>query len=279
MQHSLDWIDIAKSKGWDVLLDAAAFVPTNELNLSIIHPDFVTLSFYKMFGYPTGVGVLIGRKEALQKLKRPWFAGGTITVASVKGDKFYLHKGAEGFEDGTLNYLSLPAVEIGLNHLETIGYELIHKRVMILTEWLLNKLSTICHKNGRKLIRIYGPENVNNRGGTLAMNFYDPDEHFIDHLIVENKANQMGISLRTGCFCNPGDGEMALGLSADELTSCFAIKTNFEYQDFRSCLAEKSTGAVRVSLGLVSNFNDVHQMVRLAENFIDKKYFELEILT
>lgn len=275
MQHSLDWIEIAKSKGWDVLLDAAAFVPTNELNLSIIHPDFVTLSFYKMFGYPTGVGVLIARKEALQKLKRPWFAGGTITVASVKGDKFYLHKGAEGFEDGTLNYLSLPAVEIGLNHLSSIGYELIHKRVMILTEWLLGKLSTICHKNGRKLIRIYGPENVNNRGGTLAMNFYDPDDHFIDHLIVENKANKMGISLRTGCFCNPGDGEMALGLSADELTSCFAIKTNFEYQDFRSCLAEKSTGAVRVSLGLVSNFNDVYQMVRLAESFIDKKFFEL----
>ena len=68
---------------------------------------------------------------------------------------------------------------------------------------------------------------------------------------------------------------MALGLSADELTSCFSIKTNFDYQDFRSCLVEKSTGAVRVSLGLVSNFEDVYQMVKLAESFIDKKFTEI----
>lgn len=275
VQHSLNWIEKAKSYGWDVLLDVAAYVPTNELNLSEIHPDFVSLSFYKMFGYPTGVGLLIARKEALKKLKRPWFAGGTITVASVKGDRFYLHQGAEGFEDGTLNYLSLPAVEIGLNHITSIGYEVIHKRVMILTDWLLKKLSNIHHSNGKSLIHVYGPENCENRGGTIAMNFYDPDDHFIDQLKVEEKANQMGISLRTGCFCNPGDGEMALGLSADELTSCFAIKTNFEYQDFRSCLAEKTTGAVRVSIGIVSNFNDVYQLVILAESFIDKKYYEV----
>lgn len=275
VQHSLNWIEKAKSYGWDVLLDVAAFVPTNALNLSEIHPDFVSLSFYKMFGYPTGVGLLIARKEALKKLKRPWFAGGTITVASVKGDRFYLHQGAEGFEDGTLNYLSLPAVEIGLNHISSIGYDVIHKRVMILTDWLLKKLSNIHHSNGKPLIHVYGPENCENRGGTIAMNFYDPDDHFIDQLKVEEKANQMGISLRTGCFCNPGDGEMALGLSADELTSCFAIKTNFEYQDFRSCLAEKTTGAVRVSIGIVSNFNDVYQLVKLAESFIDKKYYEV----
>ena len=43
-------------QGWDVLLDAAAFVPTNRLDLGAVHPDFVSLSFYKMFGYPTGVG-------------------------------------------------------------------------------------------------------------------------------------------------------------------------------------------------------------------------------
>ncbi len=275
VQHSLDWIAIAKEAGWDVLLDVAAFVPTNPLDLQIYHPDFVTLSFYKMFGYPTGVGLLLARREALSKLQRPWFAGGTITVASVKGDKFYLHQGAEGFEDGTLNYLTLPAIEIGLDHISSIGYESIHKRVIDLTGWVIKKLASIHHSNGHNLISIYGPESVENRGGTIAMNFYDPDGHFIDHLLVEARANEMGISLRSGCFCNPGDGEMALGLSADELTSCFAIKTNFEYQDFRTCLAEKSTGAVRVSLGLVSNFDDVYQMVKLAESFVDKKFSEI----
>ena len=93
VQHSLEWINIAKSYGWDVLLDAAAYVPTNELDLREVHPDFVTLSFYKIFGYPTGVGILLARREALAKLKRPWFAGGTITVASVQGDRYYLHPG------------------------------------------------------------------------------------------------------------------------------------------------------------------------------------------
>jgi selenocysteine lyase/cysteine desulfurase len=83
VQHPLDWIPRAQAKGWDVLLDAAAFVPTNRLDLGLWHPEFVTLSFYKMFGYPTGVGALIGKREALRKLRRPWFAGGTITVVSV----------------------------------------------------------------------------------------------------------------------------------------------------------------------------------------------------
>ena len=46
-------------------------------------PDFVAISFYKMFGYPTGTGALIARKDALARLERPWFAGGTITLSSV----------------------------------------------------------------------------------------------------------------------------------------------------------------------------------------------------
>jgi len=61
VQHSLEWIERAHAKGWTVLLDGAAFAPTNRLDLARWHPDFVPLSFYKMFGYPTGVGVLLAR--------------------------------------------------------------------------------------------------------------------------------------------------------------------------------------------------------------------------
>ncbi len=139
VQHSLDWIEIAKESGWDVLLDAAAFVPTNPLDLQKYHPDFVTLSFYKMFGYPTGVGLLLARREALSKLHRPWFAGGTITVASVKGDKYYLHQGAEGFEDGTLNYLTPPQrlkSGLELKHISSIGYEVIHIQRVRRFDWI-----------------------------------------------------------------------------------------------------------------------------------------------
>src|SRR5205807_8418562 len=83
VQHPLDWIEVAHRYGWDVLLDAASFTPTNRLDLSRWQPDFVVQSFYKMFGYPTGVGCLVARKAALAKLRRPWFAGGTITVSSI----------------------------------------------------------------------------------------------------------------------------------------------------------------------------------------------------
>src|SRR5215467_12287354 len=68
VQHPLEWIERAHEKGWDVLLDAAAFTATNRLDLSRWSPDFVVQSFYKMFGYPTGVGCLLARKEALAKL-------------------------------------------------------------------------------------------------------------------------------------------------------------------------------------------------------------------
>ena len=55
----------AHDQGWDVVLDCAAFAPTNRLDLTVIKPDFVPLSFYKMFGYPTGAGALLARREAL----------------------------------------------------------------------------------------------------------------------------------------------------------------------------------------------------------------------
>ena len=62
-------------------------------------------------------------------MARPWFAGGTVTIASVQGDGHYLHRDEAGFEDGTVDYLNLPAVETGLRHLERIGLDSIHDRV------------------------------------------------------------------------------------------------------------------------------------------------------
>ncbi len=270
VKHSLTWIERAHEKGWDVLLDGAAFTPTNQLDLSKVHPDFVTLSFYKIFGYPTGVGALIARQSAMSRLHRPWFAGGTITVASVQGDTYYLHKGAEGFEDGTLNYLSLPAVTIGLDHIASIGYGAIQTRVNCLTGWLLEKLNGLSHSNGNPVVKIYGPLEMRDRGGTIACNFFDQRGHFIDHLKVESRANTRNISIRTGCFCNPGGGELALGISADELTSCFALRPNMEYDDFRQCIDDKSNGAVRISVGLVTNFDDVSRFYDFAREFVDK---------
>ena len=109
MQHPLDLVDEAHAAGWDVLVDAAAFAPTNRLDVGRVRPDFVTFSFYKIFGFPTGVGCLLMRRDRIDALARPWFAGGTITIASVQGDGHYLHHDEAGFEDGTVDYLNLPA--------------------------------------------------------------------------------------------------------------------------------------------------------------------------
>ena len=271
VQHPLEWIEKAHQYGWDVLLDAAAYVPTHQLDLSKVKPDFVPISFYKMFGYPTGLGALIARKESLAKLHRPWFAGGTITVASVQGDKYYMADGASAFEDGTLDYLNIPAVEIGLKHIEAIGYDVISERVRSLTGWLLENLTALKHENGVQLVRVYGPTKMEQRGGAVTVNFYDKDNKAIDHRYIEEQANESNISLRTGCFCNPGAGEVALEISRVELDVCFTKPGNedrFTVDDFRLCIDGKSSGAVRVSVGMVTNFNDVQGFLAFAKTLL-----------
>lgn len=271
VQHPLEWIERAHARGWDVLLDAAAFAPSNPLDLGRFKADFVPLSFYKIFGYPTGIGALLARREALKKLRRPWFAGGTITVASVQGDKYYLAEAPAAFEDGTLDYLNIPAVEIGLKHIQAIGYETIHERVCSLTGWLLDNLSEMKHSSGVPLVRIYGPLTNDKRGGAVTANFFDPAGQPVDHRLIEQEAGLQNISLRTGCFCNPGAGEIALGLSKPELAACFTQPGHdqrLSLDDFRLCIDGKSSGAVRVSVGLVSNFEDVQAFLKFARGML-----------
>jgi selenocysteine lyase/cysteine desulfurase len=273
VKHPLDLVAKARSKGWNVLLDAAAFVPTNILDLEAVQPDFVTISFYKMFGYPTGVGALLIRKSALAKLKRPWFAGGTVNFASVQGQAHVLSPNEAAFEDGTLNYLSIPAVEIGLRHLQAIGMDLISERVRCLTDWLLKELLALQHSNGRAMVRIYGPTTTQARGGTVTLNLYDPQGHLLDYRRVEELAGADGISLRTGCFCNPGAGEMAEGLTEDDMRAGFTMGADINLLSFVRMMQErghKSAGSIRASIGLVTNFTDVWRFLRFIAGFRDQ---------
>ena len=275
VQHPLDWIAHAQDLGWDVLVDCAAFVPSNRLDLSRWHPDFVPLSFYKMFGYPTGVGCLLARKSALAKLRRPWFAGGTITLSSVlaadaTGSGFYLTPGEAGFEDGTINYLMLPAVEIGLRYLDAIGMETIHERVRCLSGWLIEQLLELRHSNGQPVVRIYGPITTERRGGTIAFNFCDPSGVILDCYTIQEEANQCGLSLRSGCFCNPGVREIALGLVREDLASVFRQKERMTYEQFLHVIDGRKQGALRVSVGLATNFSDVYHFLQFAQTIIDR---------
>jgi selenocysteine lyase/cysteine desulfurase len=273
VRHPLELVARAHDAGWNVLLDAAAYVPTSRLDLSQVQPDFVAVSFYKMFGYPTGVGCLLVRHEALSLMQRPWFAGGTVNFATVQARKHLLSWGEAGFEDGTLNFLGIPAVSIGLRLLESIGIDTIHTRVNCLTAWLLDRLVALTHSNGRPLVRIYGPVTSHMRGGTVTLNFYDPEGHLLDYRRVEELAAKQRISLRTGCFCNPGAGETAEAITADDIEDAIAEAPEMTLPRFLQFITHRSgktAGAIRVSLGIASNFADVQRFVEFAATFRDQ---------
>ena len=281
VQHPLDWIDEAHEAGWDVILDCAAFAPTNRLDLSVHKPDFVPLSFYKMFGYPTGSGALLVRREVLSKLTRPWFAGGTITLASVQGDGWYhLAPGHVGFEDGTVDYLGLPAVRIGLDHVSRVGIGAIHDRVVALTSWLLAQMERLTHSNGEPMVRVFGPKDMECRGGTVAFYLLAPDGSVYDVHKMEELAGRECISLRTGCFCNPGDGEVAHQITRDDMAECFSGKaapvTFTECTDIIRDASGKMPNTMRVSLGIASTFADAYRFMSFAENFRDVPASDLQ---
>jgi molybdenum cofactor sulfurtransferase len=268
VQHPLEWIDQAHEHGWDVLLDAAAFVPTNRLDLSRWHPDFVALSFYKMFGWPTGVGALLARRDALAKLERPWFSGGTIVAAFVQREWYQSAPGHAHFEDGTVNFLNLPAVEIGLRFLDRVGIETIHAHVEGLGSRLLNALGELRHTNGAAAAAIYGPRDFDRRGATIAFNFLHPDGRVVDERYVDRVARRHNISLRTGCFCNPGAGEVAFTIARETLVGG-EFGDGMTLDDYIAAIGLPTGGAIRASLGLASNHADIERFTAFAGEFVD----------
>jgi selenocysteine lyase/cysteine desulfurase len=260
VQHPLGWIGAAHDLGYDVLLDAAAYVPANRLDLSVHQPDFVTVSWYKVFGYPTGVGCLIARREALARLERPWFAGGTISAVSVLAGWHALSGGEAGFEDGTPSFLHIPDVEFGLSWASGIGIGLIRERVRCLTGWLLDRLTAMRHGNGMPMAWLHGPASTFGRGGTVAFSLLDPRGEAIDVQAVERDMAAAGISIRTGCFCNPGAAEAAFGLTVADIARARQSNSRTS-DDYAAWAGIPGGGAIRASVGLASNFADVDRLL------------------
>lgn len=272
VKHPLTLIERARSKGWDVLVDSAAFAPTNKLDIGHWQPDFAAFSFYKMFGYPTGIGALLIRRKVISKLRRPWFAGGTVKIVSVKAFSHYLADGEAAFEDGTINYLSIPAVEIGLRHINKLGMDTISKRVKCLTGWLLDQLAILKHGNGEPLVRVHGPTNLEMRGGTITISFFDINSRPISGQVIEQLAAEANISLRTGCFCNPGSGEATFQLPESLMKEFFVGDEGMNFSELVEVI-NKAQGvdvsAVRISVGVASNFKDVYRFIQFAAGFLD----------
>lgn len=271
VQHPLDWVELAHRHGYDVLLDAAAFAATNGLDLRSVRPEFVCLSWYKLFGYPTGVGALLARRDALARLRRPWFAGGTIRAVSVQGDWHRSMDDESAFEDGTLNFLSIPDVEFGLRWLDSIGVDLVHTRVGLLTEWLLGRLTALRHRSGESLVRVYGPTTGVGRGGTVTFNLLRPDGSPVDERLVARESAAAGFSLRTGCFCNPGAGEGAFEISGTSLRRGLLARVD-TIDEYLGALRLPTGGAVRVSFGLASNASDAERFLAFVEaSYLDRE--------
>ena len=269
VQHPLAWIGAAREHGWRVLLDAAAFLPTNRLDIGRWQPDFVSISWYKLFGYPTGLGALVARREALAELERPWFAGGSIGVASVAEPRHTWAPAEAGFEDGTIDYLGIPAVTMGLRHLDGVGIETLTGRVRVLTRRLLGGLASLRHPDGSPLIRIYGPRDVTERGGTVPFNVIDPSGAVVDVPLVEARAAAIGVSVRTGCFCNPGASEAARGITRDDMRRMFALGHQPTFEELRALLPGKALGAVRASVGIATVDRDLDRLFAVLATFAD----------
>ncbi len=268
VKHPLAWIERAHDHGWDVLLDCAAFVPTSRLDLSSVKPDFVAISFYKMFGYPTGVGALIARREALARLERPWFSGGTVVVATVSGELAIPQSDHARFEDGTVNYLAIPAVEIGLRHLERIGIDRISDRVQQLGAWLLDELRSLRHSDGTRRCGSTG-----RRRGTAAA-ARSRSTSCTRTAGRSTSATSIASRPTTACRCAPGASATPAparspspsrrsGWPPSGLGRCANL------DDYLARIGMPTGGAIRASLGLASNTADIHGFLAFAADFRD----------
>lgn len=227
------------------------------------------LSFYKIFGYPTGIGCLLVKKTKFNILKKPWFAGGTITLSAVKYNSFFLKPNHESFEDGTINYLDIPAIINGLNFITEIGIENISKRIEELSLYVISELTKLKHDNGQSLIRLYGPKANINRGGTFLLNLLDINGQVLSITYIERLATIQMISFRTGCFCNPGIDELNHSISSDQLKNYFVSREHGDYFDFIDFIG-RMRGAIRISIGFPTTRLDIKKFIDFAKTFLNR---------
>jgi selenocysteine lyase/cysteine desulfurase len=132
------------------------------------------------------------------------------------------------------------------------------------------------------MVRLYGPVTTHERGGTVSLNCYDPDGHLLDYRRVEELAGDERISFRTGCFCNPGAGEVAEGLTEDDMKAAAASGIDMTLPRFLELMQSrggKSAGAIRASLGLASNARDIDRFVAFLEGLRDQSRLALGDVT
>ncbi|KAF9974492.1 hypothetical protein BGZ73_002088 [Actinomortierella ambigua] len=282
-----------------VLLDAASYVMTSALSLSHLDqaPDFVVMSFYKMFGFPTGLGCLIVKTEHRDKLlKRHYFGGGTVSAIASEGATWQVYRDTlhGRFEDGTLNFLDIIGLEHAFATARTIygrkedsepgeDYQKrVTAHVTALHRLLYNGLRQLKHWNGVPVCTLYIEQDSTDRADEPSSLVGKPEEYgpivnfnvrqsngkWVGYSQVEQLAAMKGIHVRTGGFCNPGSMQRWLELSADQLKK--NLEAGHVCWDDTDILDDKPTGSIRVSLGAMSTAQDVLYLLDfLSEYFVE----------
>ncbi|XP_027356558.1 molybdenum cofactor sulfurase isoform X2 [Abrus precatorius] len=263
---------VCQNGQWMVLIDAAKGCATMPIDLSKYPADFVVISFYKLFGYPTGLGALIVRNDAAKLLKKTYFSGGTVAASIADIDFIKRREGIEElFEDGTVSFLSIVSLRHGFKILNSLTVSAISRHTTSLALYTRKMLLALRHGNGSSVCILYGHHNsmelCEEMGPIVSFNLKRPDGSWYGYHEVEKLASLSGIQLRTGCFCNPGACAKYLGLSHLDLIS--NTEAGHVCWDDHDIINGKPIGAVRVSFGYMSTYEDAKKFVDfVASSFI-----------
>ena len=273
------------NENWFVCCDTASFACTNSLDLSLIEPDFLIASFYKIFGFPTGLAALIIRKNPQVKqalTNKKYFGGGTIAYASIEksvhsfrqANTYSYH---EFLEDGTLSYLDVVGLNLAIDKFRALTFNQEFKLIQIylnkLNESCYNRMNKLEHFNGNKLVELYRrPDELNTirYGPIIAFNLKSSNGKYIGFTLVDKLAQQNKIHLRTGCFCNIGAcGIFLKHLNEEKFWEHF-YQHGHKCGDHIDLINGLPTGALRISFGYCSIKQDVEAFLHfLEQNFIE----------
>jgi molybdenum cofactor sulfurtransferase len=272
-----------KKRRWWVLLDAAKLVSAAPPDLSVIKPAFMCVSFYKVFGFPTGLGALIVRKEAGKILNRKYFGGGT--VEAVAADTLFHSRRRDitgQFEDGTAPFLQITSLVRCFDYMKQLTFHRIQLHTTSLTQYIWRAMRAFKHNNGTPVVEMYSTASgwgevavansstnfVCGQGPTLTFNFLHADGSYVGYAEVDQLASVRNIQLRTGCFCNTGSCQRVLSMSSEQIE--YNLKQGHVCWDDNDLVNGKPTGAVRISFGFSSSFRDAYRWL----SFIQAHFIE-----
>uniref|UniRef100_A0A8D8BGL5 Molybdenum cofactor sulfurase n=1 Tax=Culex pipiens TaxID=7175 RepID=A0A8D8BGL5_CULPI len=264
-----------------VCLDAASFVSTNALDLTKHQPSFVCVSFYKIFGFPTGLGALLVHRSAQNLLKKRYYGGGTVKIA-MAGRNFHVKRDslADRFEDGTVPFTSIISLLQGFETLERLvpasgelsSIDRVSRHTFALGRYCYQRLRGLRHANSNSVVKLYHDtefEDRGSQGGIVNFNVLHEDGSFVGFAEVAYMASVHNVVLRTGCFCNPGACQRLLELTDEDVLKQF--NAGHVCGDANDLIGGQPTGSVRVSFGYMSRREDVDRLVEMVEKCYVKK--------